>query len=136
MRSGLFFVDLEKMAMGTGLLFKIELICCGRLAGLAFALVQGKRSMSLIFTARRMAMGRARVSFKASRYRGRRPAGGKMAAQLFSVLGSAKLHGVEPLAYLTDLISASILDANQPTSPLDQFLPDTWAKNQAITTNT
>jgi len=59
------------------------------------------------------------------------PAGGQAAAQLFSVLGSAKLHSVEPLAYLTDVITR--LPAT-PQSQLDQFLPDIWAKNQATTT--
>jgi len=54
------------------------------------------------------------------------PAGGKAAAQLLSVIGSAKLHGVEPLAYLTDVITR--LPAT-PSSQLEQLLPDVWKKN-------
>jgi len=59
------------------------------------------------------------------------PAGGKAAAQLFSVLGSAKLQGVEPLAYLTDVITRL---PSTPQSQLAQFLPDIWAKNHATIT--
>jgi len=50
-------------------------------------------------------------------------AGGKAAARLFSLIGSAQLHGIEPLAYLNDLIRN--LPA-APTSQIEHYLPDNW----------
>jgi len=54
------------------------------------------------------------------------PNGGKAAARLFSLIGSAKLHDVEPLSYLRDLITR--LPAAKSDSDLEQFLPDVWEK--------
>jgi len=67
---------------------------------------------------RGLAIGRKNWLFTGS------PAGGQAAARLFSLIGSAQLHGVEPLAYLHDLIRhlpATLI------SQIDQFLPDQWA---------
>jgi hypothetical protein len=50
-------------------------------------------------------------------------AGGRAAATMFSRIASAQRHGLEPLAYLTDLFPR--LPAT-PTNQLDQFLPDRW----------
>jgi hypothetical protein len=50
-------------------------------------------------------------------------AGGRAAATMFSRIASAQRHGLEPLAYLTDLFRR--LPAT-PTNQLDQFLPDRW----------
>jgi len=48
------------------------------------------------------------------------PSGGKTTAAMFSLISSAKRHHVEPLAYLTNLITR--LPAT-PISQLTQFLP-------------
>ncbi|MFW6336895.1 MAG: IS66 family transposase [Phycisphaeraceae bacterium] len=69
---------------------------------------------------RGLAIGRKNWLFTGS------PAGGHAAARLFSLIGSAHLHGVEPLAYLHHLIRH--LPAT-PISQLNQFLPDRWAEN-------
>lgn len=49
--------------------------------------------------------------------------GGRTAATLYSLVASAKRHGLDPFAYLRDVL-ASI--APTPHSELDQFLPDRW----------
>ena len=56
------------------------------------------------------------------------PAGGLAAARIFSVLGSAGLHGVEPVAYLRDLITR--LPTTSPEQ-LERFLPDVWQAERA-----
>ena len=55
------------------------------------------------------------------------PRGGLAAARLFSLLGSAKLHDVEPLAYLTDLITRLPAEAKKEDAGVEAFLPDVWA---------
>ncbi len=69
---------------------------------------------------RGLAIGRKNWLFTGSE------AGGHAAAALFSLIGSACLHHLEPLAYLHDLIRR--LPAT-PTSQLAPFLPDRWAAN-------
>jgi hypothetical protein len=69
-------------------------------------------------TLRGLAIGRKNWLFTGS------PAGGLAAARLFSILGSAQLHHIEPLGYLHDLIRR--LPA-APISQLEQFLPDRWS---------
>jgi len=69
---------------------------------------------------RGLAIGRKNWLFTGSE------AGGHAAARLFSLIGSARLHGVQPLAYLHDLIRR--LPAT-PISQIDQFLPDRWTPN-------
>ena len=71
---------------------------------------------------RGLAIGRRNWLFTGSE------AGGQAAARLFSLIGSARLHRVEPLAYLHDLIRR--LPAT-PISQIDQFLPDRWATDTA-----
>jgi hypothetical protein len=71
-------------------------------------------------TLRGLAIGRKNWLFTGSE------AGGHAAARLFSLIGSARLHGVEPLAYLHALIRR--LPA-APIPQLDHFLPDRWAAN-------
>jgi len=73
-------------------------------------------------TLRGVAIGRKNWLFIGS------PAGGKAAAQVFSVLGSAKLHGIEPLSYLTDVITR--LPAASP-SDVARLLPDVWGRERA-----
>ena len=69
---------------------------------------------------RGLAIGRKNWLFTGS------PAGGHAAAALFSLIGSAARHRLEPLAYLHDIIRR--LPAT-PTSSIEQFLPDMWAAN-------
>lgn len=73
-------------------------------------------------TLRGIAIGRKNWLFIGS------PAGGKAASQVFSVLGSAQLHGVEPLGYLTDLITRL---PGTAVAQIEQLLPDVWAKDRA-----
>ncbi len=49
--------------------------------------------------------------------------GGRRAAILYSVIESAKRNGVEPLAYLTDLLARI---ATHPARRLEELLPDQW----------
>lgn len=69
---------------------------------------------------RGLAIGRKNWLFTGS------PAGGHAAAALFSLIGSAQLHRVEPSAYLHDLIRR--LPAT-PIRQIAQFLPDRCATN-------
>jgi transposase len=66
---------------------------------------------------RGIAIGRANWMFTGS------DAGGRAAAALFSLISSARRHEVEPLSYLTDVITR--LPAT-PVSRLHHFLPDRW----------
>ena len=59
-------------------------------------------------------------------------AGGHAAAVLFSLIGSCHLHGVNPLAYLTDVITRL---PETPQDELEQLLPDRWAAAQAAASN-
>ena len=75
-------------------------------------------------TLRGLAIGRKNWLFTGS------PAGGQAAARLFSLIGSAHLHHLEPLAYLHDLIRRL---PTTPISQLDPFLPDRWSPPTANT---
>ena len=66
---------------------------------------------------RGIALGRKNWLFTGS------DSGGRAAAALFSLIGSAQLNDVEPLAYLTDVITR--LPATPPDQ-IEQFLPDVW----------
>ncbi len=67
---------------------------------------------------RGIALGRKNWLFAGS------AAGGRTAATLFTVIGSARLHEIEPWAYLYDLLNRM---PHAPMSTLDDFLPDRWA---------
>jgi hypothetical protein len=49
------------------------------------------------------------------------------AATLWTLIGSAQRHGIDP-RYLTSVLAKI---ASTPLSKLDQFLPDTWAREDA-----
>jgi len=51
--------------------------------------------------------------------------GGRTAATLFTVIGSARLHEIEPWAYVKDVLERM---PHAPWSELDSFLPDRWLK--------
>lgn len=54
-------------------------------------------------------------------------AGGRTAATLYSLVASAKRHGLDPFVYLRDVLATI---AVTPLSQLDQFLPDRWRDRQ------
>ena len=66
---------------------------------------------------RPIALGRRNWLFAGS------DAGGRTGATLMSLVGSCKRHGLDPFAYLRDVLTR--LPAT-PTNDLDQFLPDRW----------
>lgn len=53
--------------------------------------------------------------------------GGRTAAILYSLVASAKRHGLDPFFYLRDVLA--VIGAT-PISKLDQFLPDRWRQQQ------
>ncbi|MBX3374240.1 MAG: transposase [Phycisphaeraceae bacterium] len=52
--------------------------------------------------------------------------GGESAAALFNVIGSARLHEIEPWAYLKDVLGRM---PHARSSTLDTFLPDVWKQS-------
>ena len=72
---------------------------------------------------RPIALGRRNWLFAGSE------AGGKRAAQIYSLIGSAKLNGLEPLAYLTDILE------RLPTArmkDLEAMLPWNWQPTKTV----
>jgi len=69
---------------------------------------------------RRVALGRKNYLFAGSEKGAQRLAVG------YTVFGSCHMHGVNPLAWATDVIDK--LQAGWPVSRLDELLPDAWAK--------
>ena len=53
--------------------------------------------------------------------------GGRTAATLYSVVASAKRHGIDPFVYLRDVLATI---GSTPVSQLHQFLPDRWRQQQ------
>ena len=72
---------------------------------------------------RRIALGRKNYLFAGS------DAGAERIAIACTVLGSAHMHGIDPLAYLTDVLAK--LQAGWPMSRIDELLPDAWSKPDA-----
>ena len=54
--------------------------------------------------------------------------GGERRATVCSLIATAKLNGVEPYAYLTDLLER--MAHGHPTSRLDDLLPWNWAESR------
>src|SRR5690606_15749542 len=52
-------------------------------------------------------------------------AGGERAAAIYSVIGTCKLNGVEPQAYITDVIEK--IASDWPASRWDELMPWNWA---------
>jgi transposase len=70
---------------------------------------------------RAVAVGRKNWMFAGSQF------GGENAAAWFSLIGSAKLHEVEPWAYLTDVLrQLAKVGENPSDEALTQLLPDQW----------
>jgi len=57
-------------------------------------------------------------------------AGAERATILYSVIESAKLHGIEPFDYLRDVLDK--LGAGWPMRRLDELMPDRWAAERGI----
>ena len=53
--------------------------------------------------------------------------GGRNAATLYSIVASAKRHGLDPFVYLREVLATI---GSTPMSQLDQFLPDRWRDQQ------
>ncbi|MDC0679005.1 transposase domain-containing protein [Sorangium sp. wiwo2] len=49
----------------------------------------------------------------------------------YTIFGSCRMHGVNPLAWATDVIGK--LQAGWPRDRLDELLPDAWAKSSRVT---
>ena len=56
-------------------------------------------------------------------------AGADRIATACTILGSAHLNDIDPLAYVTDVITK--LQAGWPMARIDELLPDVWAKTVA-----
>ena len=69
-------------------------------------------------TIRVLAIGRKNWLFTGSE------AGGRAAAVLFSLIGSCRLHNVDPFAYLTDVITRI---PHTPPEQLEDLFPDRWS---------
>lgn len=69
---------------------------------------------------RRVALGRKNYLFAGS------DKGAERLAVGYTIFGSCRMHGVNPLAWATDVIGK--LQAGWPRSRLDELLPDAWAK--------
>ena len=54
--------------------------------------------------------------------------GGRTAAVLYSLIASAKRHGLDPFAYLRDMIGRI---SDHPSNRLEELLPDHWKLSQA-----
>ena len=53
--------------------------------------------------------------------------GGRRAAILYTLIGTARLNGIDPQAWLTDVIARI---ADHPSKRIDDLLPWSWATNQ------
>lgn len=69
---------------------------------------------------RGVALGRKNWLFAGSEY------GGQAAAAFFSIIGSARMHEIEPWAYVKDILTRM---PRAPFSELESFLPDIWKKS-------
>ena len=54
--------------------------------------------------------------------------GGRTAAVFYSLIASAKRHGLDPFAYLRDVLSRI---SDHPSNKLRELLPDQWKLAQA-----
>lgn len=69
-----------------------------------------------------IALGRKNWLFAGSK------AGGDRAAAIYSVIESAKLNGLEPQAYIADVIAR--IAGNWPATRWDELMPWNWRINQ------
>lgn len=69
---------------------------------------------------RGVAIGRRNWLFAGSK------AGGERAAAIYAIIETCKLNGVEPLAYITDVMQK--IASDWPNSRIDELMPWTWSK--------
>ena len=72
-------------------------------------------------TLRRIAVGRKNWMFAGS------DRGGRWAAVIYTMVASCQRHGVDPFAYLRDVLNRM---PTYPAKDINDFLPDAWAKRQ------
>jgi transposase len=72
---------------------------------------------------RRVAIGRKNYLFAGS------DKGAERLAIGYTVFGACRMHGVDPLAWATDVIAK--MQQGWPRSRLDELMPDVWAKQRA-----
>lgn len=72
---------------------------------------------------RAVALGRKNYLFAGS------DAGGESAAAMYSLIGTAKLNGLDPMAYLRDVLACI---ADHPVNQIDELLPWHWASQDQI----
>ncbi len=78
-------------------------------------------------TLRQVVVGRGNWQFCGS------AAGGRTAAALYSVVGTCKHLGLDPFAYLRELLPALYALGNDPPEEaLAEWLPDVWQKRQQV----
>lgn len=70
---------------------------------------------------RTVALGRKNYPFAGS------DAGGARAAALYSLIGTAKLNDVDPMAWLQDVLARI---ADHPINQIDALLPWNWVQQQ------
>ena len=59
--------------------------------------------------------------------------GGERAAVMYSLIGTAKLNGIDPHAWLTDTLARV---ADHKINKIDELLPWSWAATRAATAST
>jgi hypothetical protein len=67
----------------------------------------------------------ARFSSRSSRY-----TGGERAAAIYSVIETAKMNGLEPQAYIADVMAR--IPADWPSSRWDELMPWNWSPPQPV----
>jgi transposase len=72
---------------------------------------------------RAVAVGRANWQFAGS------DEGARRAAVIYTIIGTCKLHGIDPWAYMRDVFDK--LSGDFPASRIAELLPDAWAQRQA-----
>lgn len=73
---------------------------------------------------RRLAVGRANWTFAGS------DRAGHDAATLYSLVATCERHGIDPWAYLTDVLE---LVSTHPANRIEELFPDAWARRRGLT---
>lgn len=97
----------------------------GHRGGAVHAITAGASSSSSLTPAKRLWRSRRCAAFAGS------DRGGERAAAMYTLIVTAKLNGIDPQAWLTELLRRI---ADHPASRIDEFLPWHWKKpaDQAV----
>ena len=79
----------------------------------------------LEYSIRPIALGRRNFLFSGSHD------GAQRSAMLYSFMGSCRLHGINPMTWLEDVLKEL---SNNPTQPIQKYLPNNWKKSQIVET--